>query len=159
MVDLNPNVALGFAMGVVRMFMWSITFLVAGGILMFMMKYRYVIERNIKTGAGIMIKNVAARKVTEGGVTFLKTAGKKNKDYKYPLDTSAIYKKGFRWFYRVYEPDETNYFPITLNQGANELHPVDEKIIHFHALNQRKINEREMNYLFIYWMQFISTLV
>jgi hypothetical protein len=91
-----------------------------------------------------MIRNVPARKVTENGVTFLKTAGKKNKDYKYPLDTNAIYKKGFRWFYRVYEPDETNYFPITLNPEANELHPVDEKIIHFHALNQRKINEREM---------------
>lgn len=126
-----------------QVFSWGL--LVAGviGFLMYVRMFNYVIEKNIISGTGILIKNVAARKTESDGVTSLKTLmGKET--FVYPADNKLIYKKGLRFFIRYLYKSADDHYPIGLQIQNEKLIfvPVPQNLRYLNRQRQEGINRK-----------------
>ncbi len=124
-------------------FSWGLLVVLILGFLMYLRMFNYVIEKNIISGTGILIKNVAARKTESDGVTSLKTLmGKET--FVYPADNKNIYKKGMRFFIRYYYKSADDHYPIGLHLADKKLIfvPVPQNLRYLNRQRQEGINRK-----------------
>ena len=152
-MTIPPNVLIQIMM-FLKVFVWGIliieSLIVASRFLLF----NYLLELNKRTGSGIIIKKVRARKKKDrNGNFFLKTIT--GKTFMYPKDDGYIYRYVRVipcWLIRFYERTEGDYHPMQLKQNETDsfMEPIPQNIKFLYKSDQEAIDrkyEKEKNFV------------
>lgn len=125
----------------VRTLVWGGVILGTIGVMAWLYTYKYIIELNVPSGSGIILKQYRARLFVDkdGNQKFKSLRGKIREA---PADKTSIYKQGFSFRVRYYDLAENDYRPIKFDLNNQKFTPVPYNIKRLHLSARESIDAR-----------------
>jgi|SRR3990167_361820 len=138
-IDINVGAWTNQLYYFLKTVIWGLLIIGGFAVAFYIKTFKYIIELNIKTGSGILVRRFRARKIIKDNVAILKPIrGKKI----YQLDNEAVYRQGRNFLIRFFMPDELNAIPIKLSNPEAKFEFVPQDVLFIHKMQAKTIEQK-----------------